>query len=134
MTLQPPPPPTVFLFLLLFFTPPLLLLFTLLIIFLSLFISLQFQCLLPKLTLAPALGLSIHFIFNFDVTTRDRRLCLKPALIEDTDYMVDKTYHLARCFHMPKQSLVRGAERGKDGRRFLQKKLSNNLYVCNLYL
>ena len=28
-------------------------------------------------------------------TTRDRRLRLKPALVQDTDYMVEKTYHLA---------------------------------------
>ena len=27
--------------------------------------------------------------------TRDRRLRLEPALVQDTDYMVDKTYQLA---------------------------------------
>ena len=27
--------------------------------------------------------------------TRDRRLSLKPALVQDTDYMVEKNYQLA---------------------------------------
>ena len=29
------------------------------------------------------------------IDTRDRRLCLKPALVQDTDFMVEKTYHIA---------------------------------------
>ena len=31
-------------------------------------------------------------------TTRDRRLRLKPTLVQDTDYMVEKTYHIAPIF------------------------------------
>ena len=27
--------------------------------------------------------------------TRDGRFCMKPALIQDTDFMIEKTYHLA---------------------------------------
>ena len=30
------------------------------------------------------------------IITRDRRLHLKPAVAKDIDYMVKKTYHLAR--------------------------------------
>ena len=30
--------------------------------------------------------------------TRDRRLRLKPALIQDADYMVEKTYHIAPAY------------------------------------
>ena len=32
-----------------------------------------------------------HYTFN----TGDRRLRLKPALVQDTDYMVEKTYSFA---------------------------------------
>ena len=31
------------------------------------------------------------------ILTRDRQLRLKPALVQDTDYMVEKTYQLAPC-------------------------------------
>ena len=56
-------------------------------------------------------------------STRDRRLRLKPALVQDTDYMVEKTYHIwglfnasvthicfKRCLHIPKRSLELGGQ------------------------
>ena len=62
--------------------------------------------------------------------TRNRRLRLKPELVQDTDYMAEKTFHLRTifgtfwglfnasvthigfkgCFHIPKFSLKRGSE------------------------
>ena len=33
--------------------------------------------------------------FSITSCTRDRQLCLKPALVQDTDYVVEKTYRLA---------------------------------------
>ena len=32
--------------------------------------------------------------------TRDRQLRLKPALVHDTDYMIEKTYHLPEAYHI----------------------------------
>ena len=34
------------------------------------------------------MGKSLHFLY---IKTRDRRLRLKPVLVQDTDYMVEKT-------------------------------------------
>ena len=54
------------------------------------------------------------FIFH---ETRDKRLRLKPALVQDTDFMNGKTYHASvthiwfkRCFHIPKRSLEHGGQ------------------------
>ena len=33
-----------------------------------------------------------------EIRTRDTRLGLKPALVQDTDYMFEKTYHIAPLF------------------------------------
>ena len=39
-----------------------------------------------------------HTVCDLMINTREKRLRLKPALVQDTDYVVEKTYHLAQYF------------------------------------
>ena len=53
------------------------------------------QCPNPALITARPSSVEVSDVIYDKITTRDRRLCLKPMLARNKDYMVEKTYQLA---------------------------------------
>ena len=73
---------------------------------------------------------------NFSTTkTRDRRLCLKPSLIQDIDYIFEKTYHLAifplGAYLMP-QSPIQGSKGAQKAISFGQKLPQKTIWLRKL--